>query len=150
MKEYRFYGWENADVTPVDEKYKMIKDARELYDLLSDGLWCRESCAPRMRGDWSEENKTLGQCSITSFLVQDIFGGVVRGIPLENGYVHCFNDIDGHVFDLTSEQFGNEKLDYNNNTVQKREDHFFAHDKLEKLERYQCLKGRLDERLSVK
>ena len=69
MAAYRFYGWESADIR--DERGLT---PREYYDLLSE-IWCAETCAPRMRMDWSEDNRTLGQCSITSFLVQDIFGG---------------------------------------------------------------------------
>ena len=56
---YRFYGWETADVT--DERGLTPRD---YYDLLSK-LWRAETCAPRMRENWSPENKTLGQCSIT-------------------------------------------------------------------------------------
>ena len=73
-KEYRFYGWRSADVSPVNEAYKLIRDPRALYDILSE-IWCRETCAPRMRDEWTKENITLGQCSITAFLAQDIFGG---------------------------------------------------------------------------
>ena len=94
--EYRFYGWEDAT----------IRDARGLtprdyYDLLRD-LWRADTCAPRMRGDWSPDNPTLGQCSITAFLMQDIYGGSVRGVPLGDGNFHCFNAVEGCVFDLTA------------------------------------------------
>jgi len=88
--------------------------------------------------------KTIGQCSITAFLVQDIFGGLVYGVPLEDGNYHCFNVIGNIVFDLTSEQFGERKLDYKNVVLQKREDHF---SKLEKYERYLFLKRSLLEKL---
>ncbi len=131
---YRFYGWENASVrdelglTPCD-----------YYDLLSE-LWCAETCAPRMRADWSPENKTLGQCSITAFLLQDIYGGTVYGVPLPDGNYHCFNEVQGCVFDLTSEQFGDQKLDYTNCPEQQRAVHFA---KAEKKERYERLKAML-------
>ena len=134
MKPYRFYGWEAARVrdslglTPCD-----------YYDLLSD-IWCAETCAPRMRKDWTIENRTLGQCSITAFLIQDIYGGKVLGVPLGDGNFHCFNDVDGCVFDLTSEQFGDTRLDYTNCPEQDRAVHFA---KAEKKERYELLKERL-------
>ena len=95
-----------------------------------------------MRSDWSTENPTLGQCSITSFLIQDIFGGRVYGVPLEDGGFHCFNDVDGCIFDLTSEQFGDTKLVYTNCPEQFREVHFT---KEEKRLRYEELKQRLRE-----
>lgn len=131
---YRFYGWQQAQVfdkdgfTPCD-----------MYDQLSK-LWCAETCAPRMRERWSEDNRTLGQCSITAFLVQDLFGGKVYGVPLGDGNYHCFNDVDGCVFDLTSEQFGNQKLDYEHVVEQSRDTHFA---KEEKHLRYQMLRERL-------
>ena len=134
MKAYQFYGWEAAHVrdslglTPCD-----------YYDLLSDS-WCAETCAPRMRKDWTIENRTLGQCSITAFLIQDIYGRKVYGVPLGDGNYHCFNDVDGCVFDLTSEQFGDTRLDYANCHEQDRAVHFA---KAEKRERYGLLKERL-------
>ncbi len=142
-KEYKFYGWQNADVKPANKDYEKIADPRELYDILSE-IWCKQTCAPRMQQDWSRENMTLGQCSITAFLAQDIFGGEVYGIPRDGGNFHCYNVVDGCVFDLTSEQFGDEELSYEDNPVQKREDHFA---KAEKHERYLYLKAQLDKKL---
>lgn len=107
--------------------------------------WSADTCAPRMRADWSEENPTLGQCSITSFIVQDIMGGEVLGLPLPEGGYHCFNVVDGCRFDLTSEQFGGAELDYDNCVPQSREAHFADEDKYA---RYLLLKKRLEARLS--
>ena len=143
MKEYRFYGWQEADVPAAAEKYKKIRDPRQLYDLLSE-IWCADTCAPRMRQNWSMENRTLGQCSITAFLAQDIFGGEVYGVSRGDGNFHCYNVIGDCVFDLTSEQFGEEKLSYVNNPVQLREVHLA---KEEKRLRYEYLKKELDKRL---
>ena len=77
--DYKFYGWEHADAPAITDEFSGIKTPIDLYDALSD-LWCGYTCAPRMRGNWTKENKTLGQCSITAFLAQDIFGGKVYGI----------------------------------------------------------------------
>ena len=134
MKEYRFYGWETSD----------IKDAngltpRDYYDILV-GLWCADTCAPRMRDQWSVQNPTLGQCSITAFLMQDFFGGKVYGILRPSGNYHCFNVVDRCVFDLTSEQFGDEVLDYSNCPEQSREKHFA---KEEKRLRYEYLRTQI-------
>ena len=136
---YNFYGWQDADVYPCDPAYKNAGTPRDLYDLL-DGIWCRKTCAPRMQDEWSEDNKTLGQCSITAFLVQDLFGGEVYGIPREGGTFHCYNVIGNARFDLTSEQFGEEAktLVYDDKYPQKREIHFA---KAEKKERYEVLKA---------
>jgi hypothetical protein len=138
MTAYRFYGWESADIR--DERGLT---PREYYDLLSE-IWCAETCAPRMRSDWSPENKTLGQCSITAFLLQDLYGGKVFGVPLGDGNYHCFNVVGDCVFDLTSEQFGDKKLNYTDCPEQFRETHFA---KEEKRQRYELLKARLFARL---
>lgn len=140
MKTYLFYGWETADIR---NEYGLTP--RDCYDLLCD-VWSADTCAPRMRGDWSPENKTLGQCSITAFLMQDLFGGKVYGVPLSDGNFHCFNAAGGCVFDLTSEQFGSVRLDYGNCPEQSREAHFA---KEEKRRRYEQLKEQFFKRLKL-
>lgn len=140
---YKFFGNETAEVKPLASEYSAVKDQRHLYDLLS-GIWCADTCAPRLREGWSEANKTLGQCSITAFLVQDIFGGKVFGILRPGGNYHCYNAVCGSVFDLTSEQFEGEVLTYEGNPEQFREVHFA---KEEKRLRYETLKAKLREKL---
>lgn len=142
MKKYEFYGWEQANVPAITEQYTNIKTPLDLYDALSE-IWCADTCAPRMRGEWTPENKTLGQCSITAFLAQDIFGGRVFGVPRSGGNYHCYNVVGDCCFDLTSEQFGNEILVYENNSEQFREVHFA---KEEKRVRYEYLKKELQNK----
>lgn len=136
---YRFWGWEHADAKAITEEYKGIKTPIDLYDALSH-IWCADTCAPRMRDSWTKENMTLGQCSITAFLAQDIFGGKVYGILRAGGNYHCYNVIGDCRFDLTSEQFRDEVLDYEDNPEQFREIHF---EKEEKRLRYEYLKTEL-------
>ena len=140
---YNFYGYSNChNIKPIiDIK---INNPVELYDILSN-IWCKKTCAPRLQNEWSIDNKTLGQCSITAFLVQDIFGGEVYGIKIDDSNYHCYNLINGIKFDLTSEQF-KEKLDYSNSCIQKREAHF---SKQEKYERYLYLKSELYKYLNI-
>ena len=139
LDTYGFYGWQEATVPAKNQDYPGIHTPRDLYNRLWD-LWCADTCAPRMRGDWSEDNRTLGQCSITAFLAQDIFGGKVYGIPLPDGGFHCYNVIGDCVFDLTSEQFGGQRLTYEGNPEQFRDEHFR---KEEKRQRYEKLKASL-------
>ena len=135
--QYRFYGHEHADCQALpNDLYPGIKTPKDLYDAMSE-IWCEYSCAPRLRPEWSKQNMTLGQCSITSFLVQDIFGGKVYGIKLDDGSYHCYNVVGDCVFDLTSEQFGDKVLSYENNPEQFREDHWAQGDKKARYE-YLC------------
>lgn len=143
---YGFYGWDHGDIGEVTDEYERSWTPCQLYDALWD-IWCEYTCAPRLRGQWSEENRTVGQCSITAFLAQDIFGGKVYGILRPGGNYHCYNVVGDCVFDLTSQQFGDEVLDYENNPEQFREAHFA---KEEKRQRYQFLKGELERRFGRK
>lgn len=139
---YNFYGWECATVPAIMDEYENIATPRDLYDALLD-IWCEYTCAPRLRERWSMKNQTLGQCSITAFLAQDIFGGKVYGVLRSGGNYHCYNVVGESVFDLTSEQFEGEVLDYTENPEQFREVHFA---KKEKQERYEYLKSELKKR----
>jgi GNAT superfamily N-acetyltransferase len=139
MDTYGFYGHEKADVKARITDYPGIETPKDLYRFLWH-VWKRETCAARMREDWSEDNPTLGQCTITAFLAQDIFGGRVWGVPLGDGNFHCFNAVGDCVFDLTSEQFGNKKLDYTLRYEQLRHDHFMMPGKRD---RYEMLKADL-------
>ena len=137
MRKYAFYGWEKAVI-----KDKNGLTLRDYYDILSE-IWCAKTCAPRMRAEWTPENRTLGQCSVTAFAIQDIFGGSVLGVPLPDGNFHCFNVISGNVFDLTSEQFGGAPLNYDGCPEQSRDVHFA---KEEKKKRYEYIKAELAKR----
>ena len=125
----------------------ILKTIHVKRDLCDDCGKCADACyaeALTLCGkDWTPENKALGQCSITAFLVQDIFGGDVYGIPLPDGGFHCYNVVDGHLFDLTSEQFAGETLCYENNPQQSRDIHF---SKEEKYQRYKLLCNKLEMR----
>ena len=131
-----YYGSVKGDTGLAGPPYATPND---LYNALLK-LWCADTCAPRMREGWTPDNPTLGQCSITAFLAQDIFGGRVYGVPRPDGSFHCFNVVNGLVFDLTSEQFGGERLNYENCPEQFRQVHFA---KAEKKARYERLKALL-------
>ena len=141
MDTYGFFGWKGADMPARIADYPGIGTPRDLYNALWH-LWRRETCAARMQKDWTEENRTLGQCTITAFLAQDIFGGRVYGVPLGDGNYHCFNVVGETMFDLTSEQFGDKKLQYDLRWEQMRHDHFL---KEEKRARYEALRTLLKE-----
>lgn len=144
MEEIYFYGADVCrDVHAVNRIYKGIDTPIDLYNALKK-VWCADTCAPRLRKDWIYTNPTLGQCSITAFLAQDIFGGEVFAILTENGDRHCYNRVGNIVFDLTSEQFGEaaSKLVYACQNLQDRESESQLA-RQEKRERYEYLKRRL-------
>ena len=139
---YNFYGSKDAsNVHAINHTYKGIDTPDDLYGALLH-VWCEYTCTPRLRDEWSPDNPTLGQCAITAFLAQDIFGGKVYGVPLEAGNVHCYNVVGDYAFDLTSEQFGDEAMNYTGNPEQSRDIHF---SRTEKKERYEYLCDKLKE-----
>ena len=135
---YHFFGNEHLELKLNNASLPNIKNIRDLYDAFSI-CWSIDTCAPRLRHKWNKNNITVGQCSITSFIVQDLFGGEVYGVLLEDGNYHCFNVINNVKFDLTSEQF-DKPLEYENVYKQSRDEHF---QKEEKYQRYLLLKKRL-------
>jgi len=139
LDTYGFAGWKHADIPAKNAEYPGIHTPKDLYNALWH-VWCADTCAPRMRNGWNEENRTLGQCSVTAFLAQDIFGGKVYGIPLEDGGFHCYNVAGDCTFDLTSEQFGDRVFQYEKNPEQLRYEHFR---KDEKRARYELLRRKL-------
>ena len=137
--EYKFYrNNDTLDLTKINNKYN-LKSIYDLYDLF-DKCWTKDTCAPRLQKDWSESNKTLGQCSITSFIIKEMYGGEVYGIKLEDGAFHCYNKIKDCVFDLTSEQFGDTKLVYDLTNIQSEDMHFKDQNKLD---RFNILKSKI-------
>ena len=110
---YRFYGFEHAD------ELKPIKDcgAKTLGEFYLKCLkaWSTETCSVRFRPNWSKDNPSVGQCTITAALVHEFFGGEVLGLPLTGGGMHSFNKINGITVDLACEQFGKDALlDFDN------------------------------------
>lgn len=106
--KYRFYGWEYADeIRPLLDCGASTLGGLYLACLKA---WSMETCSAAFRGDWSPDNPSVGQCTITAHIVHELFGGEVLGLPLIGGGLHSFNLIDGHIVDLASEQFGKDAL----------------------------------------
>ena len=144
---YGFNNICNKKVLPKKEYRHLLKDQFEMYNLLLK-CWSKETCSPSFRDKWDKKtNYTCGQCSITSFLVQDYFGGEVYGIKLPDGVIHSFNDVNGDKFDLASEQFFGEKLNYDNTILQTRESLIENEDKYN---RYLLLKKNFENLLNKK
>lgn len=53
----------------------------------------KELCYEKVRKNWTEENKTLGMCAITSLIVNDYFKGDMAKIKVD-GISHYFNIIN--------------------------------------------------------
>ena len=63
-KKMSYYRNQEMPDLEENKEFPGIRSHKDLYNALSD-IWCLKTCAPRMQKDWSMENKTLGQCSVT-------------------------------------------------------------------------------------
>ena len=53
---------------------------------------------------WSPDNPALGQCNVTSLLIEELFGGRILKTRYREGF-HFYNEIDGCRYDFTASQF---------------------------------------------
>lgn len=73
--------------------------------------WSYETCSPGLKGEWCEDNPSLGQCAITALIVNDFFGGKIMRCMTSSGS-HYYNLVNDCVVDLTVEQFLGEIPEY--------------------------------------
>ncbi len=66
--------------------------------------WNLETCSSELRDKWIKENPSLGQCAITTLIVNDFFDGKIMRCMASSG-IHYYNIIDDELVDLTVEQF---------------------------------------------
>lgn len=76
---------------------------QEILDIISMS-WAKETCYPGSQDSWSDSNPSLGQCAITSLVVNDFCGGKIMRCMVDE-ISHYYNLINGHVIDLTVDQF---------------------------------------------
>jgi hypothetical protein len=67
-------------------------------------IWSIETAHPSYQSSWNEQNKSCGQCCVTALLIQEIYGGKIFECFVKNKR-HFFNEIDGHIYDYTIDQF---------------------------------------------
>lgn len=79
----------------------MLPSRPSLQDL---ALALKEAWSSGTSTKWTEQNPASGQCSVTSLVVQDLFGGEILKTHVPGG-AHFYNRIDGERLDLTSSQF---------------------------------------------
>lgn len=49
---------------------------KEIFDIISMS-WSKETCYPTLQDKWNKSNPSLGQCAITSLVVNDFCGGKI-------------------------------------------------------------------------
>jgi len=66
--------------------------------------WTKETCSMGLKDSWTKDNKALGQCAVTTLIVNDFLGGKIMRCMCETGS-HYYNLINNEVVDLTKSQF---------------------------------------------
>ena len=82
--------------------------------------WSKDTCVSSLQEIWNKDNPALGQCAITSLIVNDFIGGKIMRCMCSSGS-HYYNLINGNIVDLTLEQFGSEKPLYKDSSERTRE-----------------------------
>ncbi len=93
----------------LHQKSKLISD-KQIQEIEKALLasWIRETSDPEDQNNWSQENKALGQCAITSVLIYDIFGG---RMIYDKANFHIWNEFpDGSEHDFSRTQFKDERV----------------------------------------
>lgn len=106
--------------------------------------YSKDLCYEKVRNHWTEENKALGMCAITTLIINDYFKGQIAKIKVD-GISHYFNIIDNKIIDLTKTQFKSE-IDYKDYKIVHRNDILTEDTK----NRYQRLKKKVIKELLQK
>lgn len=117
---------------------------KKLEDYLQN-IWSKETCTKSLRSKWTADNKSLGQCSITALLVQEIFGGQIVSMRVGD-LEHCFNKIGNKIFDLTENQF-DVSIEHNKYKREERAEFFLDNDRKN---RYMKLLKQLNDTIDKK
>lgn len=108
--------------------------------------WSKETCYPPARTYWNPWESFLGQCRVTSMVVQDIMGGDIKYSYNKN---HCWNVLpDGTEMDLTSEQFDKDTV-FDDAKIVSRDFLITEEPDMEVQERYDILKEKVQSHLKT-
>jgi len=82
--------------------------------------WSKETCVSSLKDYWNKDNSSLGQCAITSLIVNDFLGGKIMRCMTSFGS-HYYNMINNKIIDLAKEKFKDESPNYDEGQERTRE-----------------------------
>ncbi len=85
----------------------MLEELKKVIEI----SWSKETCYPTLQDTWNKQNPSIGQCAITTLIVNDFLGGKIMR-TMCNGISHYYNLVNGKVVDLTVSQFEGEIPNY--------------------------------------
>jgi len=120
-------------------------EINELERAVKDS-WDKQSCFPGCASDWTPKNPALGQCAVTSLIVQDYLGG---DLLFNEKYFYFWNRLpDKSEVDLTRSQFP-QGTPIEADKVELRTYVLESQDAIDATtpQRYELLKSRVEEKL---
>ena len=104
-----------------------------------EASWSKDTCYEGHQSIWNAEKPSLGQCFVTTLVINDYLGGEIMKAKTNDGISHYWNVIDGEEFDLTRDQFepGTEMIN----------PHRVDRGSLEENERYRILKQNVEDNI---
>jgi hypothetical protein len=121
------------------------KTALEQLNSAIRSAYDRDTCFVDQRSEWSRKHPALGQCVVTTLVVQDYLGGEIISDKKNN---HYWNRVDGIDLDFTRDQFGKDVVIKETGTRSRQELlEGPRSEAAETLDRYRKLKGRVEKLL---
>lgn len=105
--------------------------------------WSKETSVDE---NWNVKNPALGQCAVTSLVVNDYYGGKIMRCMTSTGS-HYYNLIDNRIIDLTASQFEDEIPPYETGEERTRE-YLLSNENTKK--RYELLSKNVKDNMELK
>lgn len=144
-----YYGEEfGNDIKAINNSSKKIKCLNDLFRVLLM-CWDKDTTHPNDKNKYEKENNpTYGQSEITAVIVNEIFGGTIHQIELNDGNIHYFNRINNHYIDLTRDQFDVKGINilYEPNEISEGG---YCDSNVDILERYTSLKNKIKKLINI-
>lgn len=80
----------------MNSKFSTIAEAIKL-------CWIKETSNQPEK--WTATNPALGQCVVTSLIINEMFGGIIIRGEMKSGQSHYWNLVGNDIIDLTKDQF---------------------------------------------
>ena len=144
-----YYGEEfGNEITTINNLYKGIKTLNDFFGILLK-CWDKDTAHSSTHNKFMQDNNpTYGQSEITAALVNEIFGGSIHKVELNDGNIHFFNRISNHYIDLTKDQFDVKGIDilYEPNEIIEGG---YCDSNVDILERYTRLKNKIEKLINI-
>lgn len=82
--------------------------------------WEKKTCYKDSRNKWTLDKPYIGQCAVTSLIVNDLLGGDIMRVKVGDES-HYYNVVDGKIIDYTAKQYEDTSINYADGKLAYRE-----------------------------